>query len=111
MKNKIKNITIIILTILLLFSRFRPTLDFGFCMDNNGNGILLNQNDLMPIDDYYNYIGYDKNLMGKYIYTLCIYNPLNNYCDDIIIRYDFISNVSRETLNENIIKSYGHLYP
>ena len=111
MKNKIKNITIIILTILLLFSRFRPTLDFGFCMDNNGNGILLNQKTMFPIDDYYNYIGYDNNLMGKYIYTLCIYNPFTNWNDDIILRYDFVSNVSRETLNKNIIETYGHIYP
>lgn len=105
-KNKLKNIMIIILLVLLVFSRFRPTIDFGLCYNNNGDGVLLNRNDLMPIDEYYNYIGYDNNLMGKYIYTLCIYNPLNNYCDDIILRYDY---VSRETykLNYDVLK-YTH---
>ena len=100
---------IIILSICLIIARLRPCLDFGFCMDNNGNGILLNMDDFTPIDDYYNYIKYDNNLNGKYIYTLYLLNPFTNYYDDIIFRYDFISHVSRETLNENVLK-YGHIY-
>lgn len=109
-KNKIKNIIIIVLLIGFIIARFRPNIDFGYCMDNNGNGILLNRDDLSPIDEYYNYIKYDDNLNGKYIYSFYLLNPFTNYYDDIIFRYDFISHVSRETLPQNIILTYGHIY-
>ena len=110
MKNKIKNIIIIVLLIGFIIARFRPCIDFGYCMDNNGNGILLNRDDLTPIDENYNYIKYDDNLNGKYIYSFYLLNPFTNYYDDIIFRYDFISRVSRETLPQNIILTYGHIY-
>lgn len=92
MKNKIKNIIIIILICMFIFSRFRPVIEMGYCINNYGDGIILNSETLQPIDVNYNYVKYDKNLSGKCIFTLYIFNPLNNYPDDIIIRYDFISN-------------------
>lgn len=98
-KNIIKNILIIVLLILLIFKSFRPEIITGFCLDESGNGIELNPETLQPIHPYYNYIKYNPEMYNNYVKTILIYNPFNNYCDDIIFRYDIKCNVSRETYN------------
>lgn len=87
---KLKNIIFVLLFVGLLFARFRPFVDFGFCMDNNGNGIVLNPETYLPVDPVYNYIKYENGLQGKYIYTFCLMNPFTNWNDDIIFRYDYV---------------------
>ena len=59
----------------------------GIVLDEAGNGKLFNG------DDYYNYINYSNVAgfqVGDYIVTYCIYNPMNNYEDDIMYRMDYI---------------------
>lgn len=59
----------------------------GVVLDEDGNGKAF-------VDDpYYNYISYEKvagAYVGDVICTFLVYNPANNYEDDIIERYDFI---------------------
>lgn len=60
----------------------------GKVLDNEGNGKILN-----TYDSYYNYINYryvEGFEINDIIVTYLIYNPFNNYEDDIICRYDFI---------------------
>lgn len=63
------------------------TIDKGIVLDEYGNGIVLTTND--PIYNYISYKGTENALEGNVIYTVCIYNPLTSYSDDIIARYDF----------------------
>ena len=55
----------------------------------SGDGRVLNTN-----DDYYNYISYSRfdqpYTDGTVIVTYLVYNPENNYEDDIVDRYDFV---------------------
>lgn len=60
---------------------------------DTGDGILLNTD-----DSYYNYIhyfpfGYPLN-NGTVMLSYMVYNPTNNFVDDILERYDFV--LSRE---------------
>lgn len=60
----------------------------GIVLDDKGNGKILNTK-----EKYYNYISYknvDGAKTGDIILTYCIYNPDNNYEDDIIERFDYI---------------------
>lgn len=110
MKMNKKNVIIIILSVLLIVSRFRPLIERGYCLNNNGDGIILCMDEIKPIHPNYNYIKYDNDLMGKTIYTFYLFNPFNNYTDDIIVRYDY---VSRETLilnNEILNCSHEYFY-
>lgn len=57
--------------------------------DQTGDGRVLNTD-----DDYYNYIsyrGFDQPYEeGTVIVTYLVYNPENNYVDDVVDRYDFV---------------------
>lgn len=65
----------------------RTELDLGICLNMNGDGKLYNG------EPYYNYIKYPENVFpGDLVLTFDILNPLNNYCDDIIYRTDFVIN-------------------
>lgn len=59
----------------------------GTVVDKKGNG------KLMGVGSHYNYISYKgvKGIRkGDTILTVCIYNPANNYEDDIVERFDYI---------------------
>lgn len=59
--------------------------DYGIVLDYKGNGKIMN----------YKYKGYDyikypkKFKKGDIILTYCVFNPDNNFEDDIIYRYDY----------------------
>lgn len=56
----------------------------GQCVDNNGNGIILNT------ESDCNYIAYNTNTeAGENVTSLFIYNPLTSWNDDVIARFDF----------------------
>lgn len=60
----------------------------GVCKDEEKNGEILN-----PLDVNYNYISYkgvENAHEGNIIVTYLIYNPQNNYEDDIVLRYDYV---------------------
>lgn len=78
----------IIITTLMIFTAFwmihRTEIDFGRVLNDNGDGKLYNG------ESYYNYIAYpDYYEENDIIMTVCLLNPLNTYCDDIIYRTDF----------------------
>lgn len=78
------------------------TVDYGMCLDEYGNGMLYGYS------DEYNYISYARTEAkpGDTVYTFCVYNPENNYCDDIIYRFDVIVNEFTDNIfnTENIIE-------
>ena len=62
---------------------YRTDIDVGRVVNDQGDGKLYNG------EAYYNYIAYPPEYeQDDIILTVCILNPLNNYCDDIIIRHD-----------------------
>ena len=67
----------------------------GICLDESGNGKVYNG------DDYYNYISYERTTAnaGDEVLTIDILNPLNNYCDDIVLRIDY--NTTTKRINWN----------
>ena len=61
----------------------RTDVDFGRVLNEDGDGKLYNG------EAYYNYIAYpDRYHTDDIIMTICVLNPLNNECDDIIYRTD-----------------------
>ena len=61
----------------------RTDIDVGRVLNDQGDGKLYNG------EVYYNYIAYpDKYEQDDIILTVCLLNPFNNYCDDIVIRHD-----------------------
>jgi len=66
-----------------LWLAHRTEIDCGRVINNQGDGKLYNG------EAFYNYIHYpEKYHENDIILTLEVLNPLNNYCDDIIIRHD-----------------------
>lgn len=67
---------------MILIERCIGTVDNG----QTGAGTVTNS------DDDYNYIGYEPERFddGNTILTYLVYNPENNYIDDIMDRYDFV---------------------
>lgn len=62
----------------------RTDIDVGRVLNNDGDGKLYNG------ESFYNYIYYPPQFKeNDIVLTVCLLNPLNNYCDDIIIRQDF----------------------
>ena len=61
-------------------------LDFGVCLNNQGDGKIYNA------DAYYNYISYRSTEAqeGDKVLTLFFKNPTNLECDDYIYRHDWI---------------------
>lgn len=83
---KIKLVTLFIVAIMVVWLGIRTEANFGRCLDNDGNGKVYNG------ESYYNYIKYDNNKVQEndIVFTIDLLNPLNNYCDDIIFRYDIV---------------------
>ena len=87
---------ILTLTVLILARLvFRSDINKGICLNATGDGKLYNG------DPYYNYINYSRTdaSEGDTLYTYELLNPLNNYCDDIIIRIDYNTTTKRISLN------------
>lgn len=89
-KPKVKILSEKKITYNMLIKRKNKTLYIGYitgkCIDNKGNGKLY-------IDSPYNYISYKsvKGIKkGNIVRTFTVYNPYNNYEDDIIKRFDKI---------------------
>lgn len=78
-----KYIILALLAIVTAWTAHRTEIDFGRVLNENGDGKLYNG------ESYYNYIAYpDRYHENDVIMTVCLLNPLNNYYDDILIRYD-----------------------
>ena len=79
----IRRIYIIITAALILIN---TELDFGVCLNNQGDGKLYNG------DPYYNYICYASTeaQAGDKVFTVFFKNPTNLACDDYIYRHDII---------------------
>lgn len=78
-----KIILLSLLAISTLWTAHRIDVDFGRVLNENGDGKLYNG------ESYYNYIAYpDEYHTNDIVMTVCLLNPLNNYCDDILIRTD-----------------------
>ena len=78
-----KYIIIGLLAISTLWMNHRTDVDFGRVLNEDGDGKLYNG------ESYYNYIAYPEQYhTDDIIMTICILNPLNNECDDIIYRTD-----------------------
>lgn len=78
-----KYILIALLAASALWMNHRTDIDFGRVLNEDGDGKLYNG------ESYYNYIAYPEQYhTDDIILTVCVLNPLNNYCDDIILRYD-----------------------
>ena len=79
-----KYIIIGLLAISTLWMNHRTDIDFGRVLNEDGDGKLYNG------ESFYNYIAYpDQYHTDDIIMTICILNPLNNECDDIIYRTDY----------------------
>ena len=77
---------ILTLTVLVFgWLAFRSDISKGICLTDDGNGKLYNGE---PI---YNYISYSHTdaTAGDELITYELLNPLNNYCDDIVLRIDY----------------------
>lgn len=78
-----KKIIITALMAAIIWTAHRTDIDFGRVLNENGDGKVYNG------ESYYNYIKYpEKYHTDDIIFTICLLNPLNNECDDIIIRHD-----------------------
>lgn len=78
-----KKIIITALMAAMIWTGYRTEIDFGRVLNNDGDGKLYNG------ESYYNYICYPPEYhTNDIIMTIELLNPLNNACDDIIIRHD-----------------------
>lgn len=73
----------------------RSDIDKGICLNANGDGKVYNG------EPYYNYINYSRTdaSEGDTLYTYELLNPLNNYCDDIVLRIDYNTTTKNFSLN------------
>lgn len=63
----------------------RTTFEIGRVLNSQGDGKLYNG------ESFYNYIHYpDKCNRDDVVLTICLLNPLNNYCDDVLLRGDVV---------------------
>ena len=61
----------------------RTDIDIGRVLNDQGDGKLYNG------ESFYNYIWYPPQYKeNDIVLTVCFLNPLNNECDDILIRHD-----------------------
>lgn len=78
-----KRIILLALMIPMIWTAHRTEITVGRVLNNDGDGKEYNG------ESYYNYIAYpDKYKENDIILTYFLLNPLNNECDDIIIRHD-----------------------
>lgn len=83
-----KKVIIIIGSVLIILTAWmahRTEIDFGRVLNNQGDGKLYNG------EAFYNYCYYDADRFHEndIVLTVCLLNPFNTYCDDILLRYDF----------------------
>lgn len=84
------------LTVLILARlAFRSEFDKGICLTDDGDGKVYNG------EPYYNYINYSRTdaSEGDELITYELLNPLNNYCDDIVLRIDYNTTTKRISWN------------
>ena len=81
-----KAIIAILLAFIAYTAIFRTEYDKGICLNAQGDGKLYNG------EPYYNYISYARTNAqpNDEVITVCILNPTNTYCDDIIYRHDWV---------------------
>lgn len=60
----------------------------GFCFDDSGHGKVFNNGESNCC--YISYAGAENVKAGDFVVTYCLYNPENDYEDDIIARYDYV---------------------
>ena len=72
------------------------TIECGICIDDAGNGMLINENGECG---YISYRNIDNVHRGDVVYTLCVLNPETNYFDDIICRIDVIAGTEKIFIN------------
>lgn len=65
----------------------------GKVIDSKGSGYLLNPTD--PDHDYISYASISKANVGDIVETYFIYNPETNIEDDIIFRFDYITDYGK----------------
>ena len=77
---------VIILALGIIRIISRTEIEKGICLNKYGDGQLYNG------EPFYNYISYSGTdaKPGDEVITIDVLNPLNNYCDDIIFRYDIV---------------------
>lgn len=76
----------LILAAIAIFRIFaRSEFDKGICLNSDGDGKVYNG------ESYYNYINYSRTdaSEGDELITYELLNPLNNACDDIVLRIDY----------------------
>jgi hypothetical protein len=66
----------------------------GEVLNDAGDGRIMNP--AIPTQDYICYAGLEGVYPGDIILTYCIYNPDNNYTDDIMLRFDYIIDIGQE---------------
>lgn len=76
----------IIICALLLWLGVRTEINFGTCLNEDGDGRVYNA---PPGYDYISYRDTDVVEFDK-VLTVLILNPLNTSCDDYIYRHDFV---------------------
>lgn len=73
----------------------RTEVDFGRCLNENGDGKVYNG------EPFYNYIRYHEGIHeNDIVMTVCFLNPFNNEYDDIIYRYDKV--VFKDTKGDSV---------
>lgn len=83
-KKSLITLGIVILS-LTAWMAHRTTYEVGRVINEQGDGKLYNG------ESYYNYIRYpEKCNKNDIVFTFCILNPMNNYCDDVIYRADAV---------------------
>ena len=87
-------ISAILLGVLVAVCMYRPTIELGVSLDNEGNGIVVKANG-EPIDPLYNYISFKKGDKGDKFATFYLYRPMGGE-DDIIFRQDFLLSKKNE---------------
>ena len=73
----------------------RSDIDKGICLNASGDGKLYNGE---PVYNYINY-RYTDAREGDELITYELLNPLNNYCDDIVLRIDYNTATKHFSLN------------
>lgn len=87
---------VLTLTVLILARlAFRSDIEKGICLNSDGDGKVYNG------EPYYNYINYSRTdaSEGDELITYELLNPLNNYCDDIVLRIDYNTATKHFSLN------------
>lgn len=90
MKKRIKTAIYVLAAFAVFCIVLRSDIDKGVCLDDEGNGQIYT-------DSEYNYINYKYTdaQKGDELITYELLNPLNNACDDIVLRIDYNKTTQR----------------